>query len=333
MSKYYRSLHALRGLMALLIVVYHFTTWLDLGNYSVFMRFYGRYGVSIFYLLSGFTMSLIYSGRLNKYEKARTFLIKRFKRIYPLLFFTSTLTFLGLKFNGAYIEWKDLAQSIFLVFPFFKWWSPIVRGAWSIGNEVIFYLVFAFLQYIANNRFTTLFFVILIMSFGFSYLSIDPNLALTDKNWINYTNPLSQIKFFIIGVFAQKVHNSDKSFVFSLLSKYRWILIISGFLFSYITVGNDNIVSSYTGGIGFIVSLLIFAGFIHDGKKSNRYLHHLGTISYSVYLTHPLVFSLYRKLAQITHFTVLPDVELFFLITFTILTSHFSYRHIEDRFR
>lgn len=318
--------------MALSIVVYHYTAWMRLEEYSVFMRFYGRYGVSIFYLLSGFTMSLIYSDRIEKYEDVRNFLIKRFKRIYPLLFFTSIATFIGLKLSGVVIEWGDLLQSVFLVFPFFKWWSPIARGAWSIGNEVVFYLGFVFLQYVFKARFNAVIVALLVFSFLFSIFTINDQLPLTERNWINYTNPISQMKFFIMGILTHKMNHYD---AFKLLSKFKWLLLVLGLLFSYTTVVEYNIVSGYIGVIGLFLSLLIFFSFVSDAnnEKDSRYLMYLGTISYSIYLIHPLVYSLYKKSVLFVSFNLIPSLELILLIAFTVVVSKMSYKSIEDKFR
>lgn len=55
------SLDYLRGIMALLIMLYHYYSWIYSGfDSSEFMGRIGVYGVSIFYILSGLTLYVAY---------------------------------------------------------------------------------------------------------------------------------------------------------------------------------------------------------------------------------------------------------------------------------
>ena len=60
------SLDYLRGITALAIMFFHLTSW-TFGKYNAedLMGRIGLYGVSVFYILSGLTLSLIYSESLK----------------------------------------------------------------------------------------------------------------------------------------------------------------------------------------------------------------------------------------------------------------------------
>lgn len=99
MSKKQRisGLDSLRGIAALLIVFYHYLTWqkgvgfVGYGS-SNFFGIFGVYGVSIFYVLSGMTLSLIYHQRILGRRSVLDFFTKRFFRIFPLLWVVTIAT-------------------------------------------------------------------------------------------------------------------------------------------------------------------------------------------------------------------------------------------------
>ena len=81
------NLDYLRGLAAFGIMLYHYTLWTKgLQSSADFLGRVGVYGVAIFYILSGLTLSYVYSDRL-KFTAADLwdFAKKRIFRILPLL--------------------------------------------------------------------------------------------------------------------------------------------------------------------------------------------------------------------------------------------------------
>ena len=111
----------------------------------------GLYGVSVFYILSGLTLYLIYINSLKlDWRSLLTFGIKRSFRIYPLLRLTVALT---LWLNPKLYNPTDLFLSVTGLFGFLKPAGGLGTGVWSIGNEFVFYTVFPILILIAQfNR-------------------------------------------------------------------------------------------------------------------------------------------------------------------------------------
>jgi peptidoglycan/LPS O-acetylase OafA/YrhL len=96
------SLDYLRGLMAFLIMLYHYFSWHYYGFDSKdFMGRIGVYGVSMFYILSGLTLYIVYKEKLflNGYWQ---YFKRRILRIYPLLILITLLTIFLLK-NYIYV--------------------------------------------------------------------------------------------------------------------------------------------------------------------------------------------------------------------------------------
>lgn len=80
--EYFHALDGVRGLLALLIAVYH-TVWRsNLGQNSLLNN--GPAVVDIFFVLSGFIMYRLYCDKLTNAEDALSYMKKRFARIYPL---------------------------------------------------------------------------------------------------------------------------------------------------------------------------------------------------------------------------------------------------------
>lgn len=157
------SLTALRGLAALLVVVYHFSgsflPVLDLASHSgIISKAYLR--VDFFFLLSGFILVDVYGDRFSAamtWPTVREFIFARLARIYPL-HLTILMGFLALElvklvlFDAGLVEdepfragrtMEALASNVALVQTAalhgeLTWNGP----AWSISAEWFAYLVF-----------------------------------------------------------------------------------------------------------------------------------------------------------------------------------------------
>ena len=86
-NKHINQLDVFRGLAALSVCAVHFT------YDSIFYKYFAQgLFVQLFFTLSGFVIAYNYYHNLNDYDSFLKFIIKRFKRLYPLhLFFLLTL--------------------------------------------------------------------------------------------------------------------------------------------------------------------------------------------------------------------------------------------------
>ncbi|MFM7814718.1 MAG: acyltransferase family protein, partial [Flavobacteriales bacterium] len=134
----------LRGLAALGIMCYHYGWWW-LGIHfesDDFLGVIGIYGVSVFYVLSGFTLQWVYGSRIKVDSDWKLFFRKRFFRIYPLFVLVTILT---LATSKIWPDWRTMLYNFTGVFGFFAWDRSIAAGGWSIGNELVFYALFPLL--------------------------------------------------------------------------------------------------------------------------------------------------------------------------------------------
>ena len=138
-----------RGLAALVVFLFHFheieTIYSDDVLTPSFFQF-GRMGVDLFFVISGFLMIYISGHLAPGLDTARNFLIRRIFRIYPLYWFV-TLSVLAVyfasdktMFDGVVRGAPNILSSLLLV-PDMQ--DPIIRAGWTLLHEVYFYAVFA----------------------------------------------------------------------------------------------------------------------------------------------------------------------------------------------
>ncbi|TLQ43112.1 acyltransferase family protein [Streptomyces marianii] len=136
------SLTGLRFWAALLVVTYHLSRQVGQIPGASELAWYGRSGVTFFFVLSGFVLAWTYDG---KQIPAKVFLRRRFARIWPLLATTTVLSVGVWLALGKAVSTKAVAATLLLV----NAWIPdqvILRGgnpaAWSLSDEAWFYLIF-----------------------------------------------------------------------------------------------------------------------------------------------------------------------------------------------
>lgn len=139
----------LRGLCAMAVVVYHLLLWQDVAALHTF----GSYGVYLFFVLSGASLTYTYSDRLQAGSFSfGQFLWVRYMRLAPLYL---ALTALVLPWKvlkegaTAALAGKVLLNASFL----FGFHDPALNatlvGGWSLGIEAIFYLLFPVLAWLS----------------------------------------------------------------------------------------------------------------------------------------------------------------------------------------
>jgi peptidoglycan/LPS O-acetylase OafA/YrhL len=99
------------------------------------------------------------------------------------------------------IGFEKLMLNLSGLFAFIKWDAYIATGAWSIGNEIVFYVFFPFFIIFSKNNkyvFILLCMILFIIYIYFTFYLLKQDTYLVDQ-WKIYTNPLNQIIFFLGG--------------------------------------------------------------------------------------------------------------------------------------
>lgn len=324
-----QSLDYLRGLMAFGIMIYHYMSW-TVGSFTAasFLGRIGIYGVSIFYVLSGLTLFLVYSGKL-KTDNLWNYIIKRIFRIFPLLWLS---IFLSILILGKSPELKTLILNLTGLFGFIAHDQYIATASWSIGNELVFYAFFPFVILLSKKtRFAPLLFFLIsaAVSFYFAFFVLTAGKTLATQ-WKDYVNPLNQVVLFSGGILTGQWLAGKK-----IPNPYGIaILLISFLTFIFYPVTGDQ--SSLIAGLNRVVFVMLAFAITSSflmidfkiGKIAAFLLSRLGEASYSVYLLHPIVYALLKTQAGIT------DTNAFLITAFsiTLLLSFLVYSFFEIRF-
>ena len=151
-KKFLNHIQFLRGISVILVFFYH----LNLSYFD-----YGFLGVDIFFVISGFVITSIISKEIEQTKKFDfyNFYIRRFKRIYPVLFFILTISFfliiffqpLDLFLNNLKVYLLSLfgVSNFYYLFLKKDYFDTVFDDpfahTWSLGVEEQFYIIFPLL--------------------------------------------------------------------------------------------------------------------------------------------------------------------------------------------
>lgn len=129
----------------------------DINQNFIYLLGLGRYGVELFFFISGFLLSSIYRNSDTRPDfSKKTFFAKRALRIYPLWIIFGIIGFVEWRYLnfGPWVENSVTSDNMidilvlsltFTLFATEKLWS-LVPGGWSIQTEMFQYLLFPILR-------------------------------------------------------------------------------------------------------------------------------------------------------------------------------------------
>ncbi|MFK0385439.1 acyltransferase family protein [Agrobacterium sp. NPDC090273] len=320
----------IRGLAALYVLLQHtleyggFIRVIGEGPYNWIANF-GQAGVFAFFLVSGFVIP----SSLERSQSSADFWVKRATRIYPLYLFIFALTFLFKTFV-ALEPLQSLGLTFFGQIFFLNSWVGLVdyvEGSWTLVIEMMWYIgLFGWWKINGslhtNRLLITAFVLCIIVSLIAIYSPIRVPLGRLGMMlaccWglfvLDYSRGRFQLRDFMIvnalflcttafilyvGFGLRPSSQSAEIMPFQ-VALSSWLIGAATFFFFYI--------------------------FRASSIAHNKILIWLGTISYSVYLTHPLIL-------RVLHYH---NIEGYYLllagITLTMLVSTLTYRFIEHPF-
>ena len=264
----------------------------------------GRFGVDIFFVISGFVIAYVVSkGEGN----AGNFLIKRLIRIEPMyLLVTIVMVFTAVFFPGM-IKNNEVSVSGFIKSILFipgpeNNGLPVLDQGWTLNYEMLFYVImFLCVLFVKNKRYLTascvliLVFIMAVLQFGN-----------TDNFILNFYGP-SMFLEFIYGIILYHLYMSFEA-INRKVSAGRQVKITAlicsaifwyGFM-TYCDMSNHYLLISR--GIIFgipaaalVGSVLFLENEIDRNNRAVRFLVELGEASYVMYLTHCLVIVFFAK--------------------------------------
>lgn len=275
------AINTLRFVAAAFVVLYHYVfsfyyreiPYVDLPALRPLFQ-YGYLGVDLFFIISGFVISLSAEGR-----GAYGFFKSRIGRLYPIFWVSAIITTLFL-LVGGHLIYSEVSLSRFLasmtMIPSFFSADPLDGTYWTLAIEMKFYFVILLLLIFKKFK------DIEVMAIILSVLTlIFPAVVDSEIVWIPN---------FIAGVIFFKIYKSGLTNwrIFALCNTLLASLIFSLRRVPYLSEGYGVPFNPTTITMYFLCFYLLFLMISLNILKiaNTKYINILGLLTYPVYLLH-----------------------------------------------
>jgi peptidoglycan/LPS O-acetylase OafA/YrhL len=255
----------------------------------------GQRGVQLFYMLSAFTLFLTYTyhNRQEQYPK-RNFFLRRFFRIAPL-YFLAIIYYLWQDGFGPRpwlgdapgVSKLNILSNFLMLHSFSPYWiNSVVPGGWSVGIEFLFYSIFPFIFSRIRNMQDAVNFTLITLAFRTVMMIILAHHPLIHdvRLWSDYLYLYlpNQLPVFSLGFWLYFIiYEKDK-----LQISGKSILLMS--LLAILGLADQ---------IEYFIPTIVWYGFAFVALAAalskyqprilfNPIIDYIGTISYTIYLTH-----------------------------------------------
>jgi peptidoglycan/LPS O-acetylase OafA/YrhL len=340
-KNYRPEIDGLRAIAVISVLIYHLK--ISINNFYFLNG--GFLGVDIFFVISGYLISKIIFNELKitKSFNFYNFYVRRIKRIIPLLLIISisslVLGYFYLLPEQLSDLFKSINSSIFFYSNYFFYhitseydapsslYLPLLH-TWSLSVEEQFYFLFPLLIFLFYklNKIKYFLLFLTLLSFLFSAYYGNYNSSL------NFFFTLSRVWELLTGSIIAYYEIFSSKEIFKKYSKLLFLFGIFLIIFSINFIDNNYLHPGFLTLFPVLGSVLII---LYGNKKglcgavlNNKLFVYIGTISFSLYLWHFLIFSFIR----LNNFSIDIQNKLLILI-FTLVISIISYHFIEKPFR
>ncbi|WP_286239404.1 acyltransferase family protein [Neptuniibacter halophilus] len=305
----------------------------------------GYAGVDIFFVLSGFLITNSILQGVNKGQFSLfDFYTRRFFRIIPATIAVIAITFIFANYILFPEEMKDLAESALAFFQLkSNFWAansigyfdigveykPFVHF-WSLSVELQFYLVFPLLIIFVLRKggdAISLLIFVLIFLLSLTYASIS---VYVDQNESYFSTVMRAWQFclgIMVSIYLNKTSwNRHISSKVILIASY--VLIVISFYF----FDSESRFPGLNALLPCIATALIIILGGSEKKKENVIINSLvyvGRTSFSIYLVHQPIFSIYRTILS-RDFNL---IEQILAVVISLIAGFFLFHLVEERFK
>jgi peptidoglycan/LPS O-acetylase OafA/YrhL len=295
----FEALDAIRGICALLVVLFHIPVYHALKGSQTFANL--QFCVDMFFALSGFVLCHAYGHRLNDRADGLRFLVTRFARLWPLHMVMLVL-FVGIEivklvflradgsfaldsrpFGEGRTLWEAVTNIFFLqsfnLHPDLTWNGP----AWSAAVEFYVSLLFAAIVILFPRRRREIFFA-LCLAAGLQLFEKSPNSLFVSHDW----GMLRAMFSFFAGclVYEMRQHSTGRLELPNMM-ELGSVLLCVGFVLT-------TRWGAAHYGFPLLAAIVTYVfsfgqGFISRLLRASP-LQKLGLWSYSIYMIHIFVF-------------------------------------------
>lgn len=288
-------LDALRGIAALLVVIFHAAGWDSWQPLVATTVDLGHTGVSLFFVISGFVIPI----SLQR-QDLRSFWVRRLLRLYPLYWFVMVL-FVGVTLTQGSLLPDEatntitsqpvmtiLANTAMLQYPLGM--SNFVPNSWSLVYELCFYGLMSLLLLMRLHRHAVPMVVMLLL---LAFFMATSGFITYDSHW-GIGLLVTYLSLMFVGVVLHQAHAGELP---------GWVagaVVVGAVAVHLASPGPGNLLLARALGVTLFVT-----GYVLRHRSMPRLLLFLGQVSYSLYLIHMIVIIGLRG--------VLPDIPLLVL--------------------
>jgi peptidoglycan/LPS O-acetylase OafA/YrhL len=249
------------------------------------------YGVYIFFVLSGASMTIAYGRRFEGGFPVARYLAQRYLRLAPLFaLVTLYVVLVELRLHGASttLALKFVENVTFAFGVMNPGTTALATGAWSLGIEFVFYLVFPLLAALRGRPLVLGLVALASMVLQLLFVHLTLGESSLELRWAEYTQFGSFVGYFVAGVAL------GASLERGATTAWAWVPFLG--LSAVIALGSGpDATTSLIGARGVLlaaasVALVAVAGRLTVPRALVGVSAWLGDISYALYLLHPLVF-------------------------------------------
>lgn len=307
MIRFWSSIHALRGIAALIVVIHHIPQYLNRKTEGYPFQFEtGAIGVDIFFVISGFVM--YHSVRREGITPSK-FILDRLKRVLPPYWIITILLWVATAVAPRLFQFTPTGENVIKSILFIPIYyesgliRPVLPMGWTLHYEMLFYCTVSFFLLINPKKLNSAIGAALVLS------AISAAIYTTSTSYLH--SPLQVfsplvVEFLLGTVIAAATSNYSQRHGIGL---EPFILIVGGLLFiasnnnAYESIGGDRLVSWGIGGALIVLALTSLEKKISLLISNNRYINItiqlLGDASYAIYLTHGISFSISYQLVKL----------------------------------
>jgi peptidoglycan/LPS O-acetylase OafA/YrhL len=286
------ALDSCRGIAACMVAMFHVRAYSYVGDIAVLQNAF--LFVDLFFVLSGFVLAAAYEERLAQGFGVLRFMVLRFGRVYPLhlallLVFVATHLAQSGSFGAPEYSLEALAGNLLLVhslglFSVPTWNMP----SWSISTEFFAYLVFALAASTLGRRLSVRLLLCVAAACALALLSL--------KGHINATHDFGVLRClygFSFGVLAWRLQQRREGDAGGTGAE----VLAGGGALVFVALAGESSFSLLAPPV-FALVVVVFArerGAVSAALRTRAFVW-LGTLSYSIYMTH---FFIARRMAEL----------------------------------
>lgn len=335
--KYFPQIDGLRTLACFSVILHHYTFTYNYGSFTI-----GTYGVEVFFVISGFliTLILLNNKKQNSLSRSKTikkFMLKRILRLFPSYYLVLAILLVASLFGGVYLYRGNIFYFISYASNYYFFQNGFTVAAlthtWSLAVEEQFYLIWPMIiLFLPKKRISSALWIF--VGFGIFFKIYFHGMSMSRLLPFYHFDSLGLgglIAYYYSTGGISVEHGLVKLFKTSI---FQTATIVTLLVYFY-SVKNSGI--EFPIAVTLVSSALLIGtifdlnGFLGSILRAG-FMTYLGKISYGLYLYHKLIPEVVNPVFR--HFSMDDSslIKILLSIAITIGVSILSFKYFESFF-